>query len=1100
MVSNPLAQPQHNRGDARRSSPALLTRTSQHKLTAARRAARARRRVRRPTGYFTALLALATVALALVAVVPLYAPAVAATPGYALELDRYPYLTDLVGLSVEINWATDTSGAAGSATFGAVDGSGNCNPTTSVTASRTSITVGTVSEYQWKAVLTLPATGTYCYRVALGTLDLLGSDPSPQFTTQVGAGSAEPFSFAVFGDWGQTDSQGDNPDTANLMSQIASSGVRFAVGTGDNGYPSGNQTNAGDLRQTGANVSAIFGPSFWTVPGRSIPFFPAPGNHGISSGTATRSTDEINFPQDVAVATSGGSYVRETYCCVNGTASASYPSVWYAFDAGNARFYVLEADWGDTNVGTGTVYANDYAAHWASNTPEYQWLQSDLNAHATELKFAFFHYPLYSDQKAQNSDSYLQGTASLEGLLASNGVNLVFNGHAHLYERTLPTGPGTLPTYVTGGGGGTLQPIAEIGCSANDAYGIGWSPTRSVGSSCGAAPVPDAAARVFHFLKVTVDGSTVTVTPTDELGRTFDVVTYDFSSGLPDTQIDTAPPAFTDLGTASLTFHSSTAGATFECKLDAAAFAPCASPQVYDSLADGTHNFQVRAVTAQGPDPSPATTSWTVDRIPPSQPTGLAASSPAPGLISLSWVASSDASGIDHYQILRDGNPIGTASGTSFSDQSVAATTTYSYQVVALDGAGNQSQPSNTTSITTPGQTLPLFSDGFESNSLSAWTAKAGLTVQGSITHLGQFAAQADTTVGNTYAKKTLAGSYLDAYGRIWFNAISADSQVNLLRFRTAADASIGYLFVTPSGLLGLRDDVTATTTNSTTGIAIGSGWHSLELHMIVNGAASTTQVWLDGSLVSDLSSTSANLGTTPVGKFQIGEVQSGRTYNVVFDDTAFDTQRLGPGFITTASNQTTIVPGSASVLEGNSGTTDLELPVTLTNPSTQTVTAQWSTVFVPGLAAAADPATDYTPASGTVTFAPGETSKTVSISVTGDTLVEPDEVIVVAFGYPTNAKIGGFYGLGFASILNDDQTTIVPGSASVLEGNSGTTDLEFPVTLTNPSTQTVTAQWSTVFVPGLAVPRPIPRRTTRRRVARSRSRRVKRRRPCRSV
>jgi hypothetical protein len=34
---------------------------------------------------------------------------------------------------------------------------------------------------------------------------------------------------------------------------------------------------------------------------------------------------------------------------------------------------------------------------------------------------------------------------------------------------------------------------------------------------------------VYHFLLVTVDGTQVTVTPTDELGRTFDVQTYDFS-------------------------------------------------------------------------------------------------------------------------------------------------------------------------------------------------------------------------------------------------------------------------------------------------------------------------------------------------------------------------------------------------------------------------------------------------------------------------------------------------------------------------------------------------------------------------------------------
>ena len=55
------------------------------------------------------------------------------------------------------------------------------------------------------------------------------------------------------------------------------------------------------------------------------------------------------------------------------------------------------------------------------------------------------------------------------------------------------------------------------------------------------------------------------------------------------------------------------------------------------------------------------------------------------------------------------------------------------------------------------------------------------------------------------------------------------------------------------------------------------------------------------------------------------------------------------------------------------------------------------------------------------MTFAPGETAKTVTISVNGDTDVEPNEWITVSFKHPTNAKMGGFYGLGFGVITNDD-------------------------------------------------------------------------------
>src|SRR6266568_3056180 len=51
-------------------------------------------------------------------------------------------------------------------------------------------------------------------------------------------GSSTAFSFAVLGDWGKTYASG-NPDQANVMTQIAASGARFVVATGDTGYPAG---------------------------------------------------------------------------------------------------------------------------------------------------------------------------------------------------------------------------------------------------------------------------------------------------------------------------------------------------------------------------------------------------------------------------------------------------------------------------------------------------------------------------------------------------------------------------------------------------------------------------------------------------------------------------------------------------------------------------------------------------------------------------------------------------------------------------------------------------------------------------------------------
>ena len=443
----------------------------------------------------------------------------AAAAATSSTLRRYPYLTDLVLDGVRVNWATTTAMTQGSVTYGR-SGVESCTAHT-VSATKKAITVGSTAEYQWMATLKglLPNTA-YCYRIRGGSTDLLGTDPSPVFRSQIPAGSATSYSFAVLGDWGSQTTSSVNVDQANLLSRVAASGARFAVTTGDIAYDNGSQTNYGDLTQTGPAVSTVFGPSYWTVAGASIPMFNAVGNHGFNA------TALINWPETRAASSSGGRYVSQTYCCTNGTQSKSYPSAWYAFDAGRARFYVLDAAWANSNVGTTDIYDNDYDNHWTSTSPEYKWLVQDLQAHPGGLKLAFFHFPLHSANGTEVSDTFLSGTNHLEGLLAANGVDIVFNGHAHTYSRSTPSA-GMPVSYVTGGGGGQLEPANR--CSAPIAAALGWSYSASThGSSCGSLPRPTTIDRVFHFLLVTVNGSSVTVAPTDELGRTFDVQTYSF--------------------------------------------------------------------------------------------------------------------------------------------------------------------------------------------------------------------------------------------------------------------------------------------------------------------------------------------------------------------------------------------------------------------------------------------------------------------------------------------------------------------------------------------------------------------------------------------
>ena len=437
------------------------------------------------------------------------------------SLTRYPYLTDVVNAgstdNATLNWATDTSQTTGYATYG-LAGTESCTAHRA-NGSKTGITVNGVAEEQWKAKITgLTPGASYCYRVFFSnpTVDLLATDTSPVFPVPGTSGS---FKFAVFGDWGDTVAPGDQ---ANLDAQIAASGAQFLLGAGDTAYNSGSQTNYGDLYQTGSQISTVFAPNYFKNIGNHIPLFNALGNHGQ---TATF----LNvWPMPTAPSLSGGRYQTDTYCCVNGTTSRSLPSVWYAFTVGNSRFYILDATWPNGDLGTGTIYSDDAAAHWSASSPEYQWLASDLAAHPGGLKFAVAHFPMYSDNSTEKTDTYLHGSGSLAELLTQNGVQMVFNGHAHIYERNTKQAGESFVSYVTGGGGSVLEPVGTAGCGSYDAYAIGWSPTKLKGYKCGAAPVPASAAAVYHYLLVTVNGNQVTVAPTNENGQQFDVMTYNF--------------------------------------------------------------------------------------------------------------------------------------------------------------------------------------------------------------------------------------------------------------------------------------------------------------------------------------------------------------------------------------------------------------------------------------------------------------------------------------------------------------------------------------------------------------------------------------------
>ena len=149
-----------------------------------------------------------------------------------------------------------------------------------------------------------------------------------------------------------------------------------------------------------------------------------------------------------------------------------------------------------------------------------------------------------------------------------------------------------------------------------------------------------------------------------------------------------------------------------------------------------------------------------------------------------------------------------------------------------------------------------------------------------------------------------------------------------------------------------------------------------------------------------------------------------------------------------------------ASVAEGDSGTTALSFTVSLSASSLQAVTVDWATSTETGDTATSG--TDFTGASGTLTIAVGDTSGTISVDVTGDTVDEVDETFTVTLSNPGNATVSSTAGTATGTITNDDDPVLSIAAASVAEGDSGTTALSFTVSLSASSLQAVTVDWAT--------------------------------------
>lgn len=290
----------------------------------------------------------------------------------------------------------------------------------------------------------------YYYEVIATTPDGQQSKTDTMsFQTAVERGMA--FTFVMIGDTQA------NPEVVKRVSDIAWSHRPNFVSI------------VGDLVTTGTNKSHWthhFFPNMRPLISR-IPLFPVLGNH---EQNARHYYEYMNLPD---------------------------PEYYYTYSYGDADFFVLDSE-----------------KPMGPDSEQYRWLEKQLSGSDARWKFVIHHRPPYSSDENDHGNAWLGPTTlgdlnprQMVPLYEKHGVDIVFNGHVHVYERTFPLREGEAVEhngviYMTiGGGGGGLEDFTPFNP---------WFGSKKV--------------RTHHLCYVEVVGGHLRLQAIDDHGRLFDTI------------------------------------------------------------------------------------------------------------------------------------------------------------------------------------------------------------------------------------------------------------------------------------------------------------------------------------------------------------------------------------------------------------------------------------------------------------------------------------------------------------------------------------------------------------------------------------------------
>jgi hypothetical protein len=309
----------------------------------------------------------------------------------AQTVSRGPYLQQATPTSIIIKWKTSTSTNS------------KVNYGTSLTSLSASVTL-TVSSVNHEIKLTglLPYT-KYYYSVGTTTSTLVTAAPDIYFRTAPNYGQKGDYRFWVIGDAG-TGGNSQRETRTSFINYSANKNIDGWIWLGDNAYDGGFDS------EYQANV---FSNNTFEAPLKNIVVWPAIGNHDYNHN--------IPFSPSPAYF---DIFTLPTNAECGGLASGT--EKYYSYNYGNIHFIVLDS----------------YDVSRSSSGAMANWIQNDLNVNTQPWIIAYWHHPPYT-KGSHNSDNsnFLDGELvdmrqNIIPILESKGVDLVLNGHSHVYERS----------------------------------------------------------------------------------------------------------------------------------------------------------------------------------------------------------------------------------------------------------------------------------------------------------------------------------------------------------------------------------------------------------------------------------------------------------------------------------------------------------------------------------------------------------------------------------------------------------------------------------------------------------------------------------------